>query len=79
MKFELNQTYITNEGVNVICYEKTERYSFLCPFEIIDEGDSSTLRKHIDKTTIYTNEDIEDEENPSPVKIIESYFKKEEE
>lgn len=79
MKFEINETYVTNEGVNIICYDKTEDYSFLCPFEIIEnENNKATLKKYIGKTTVYSNEDVEGN-NPSPIKIIESYFEKDNE
>lgn len=68
MKFEINQTYSTLEGDHIICYEKTDTFSFLCPFEIIEDGDKKTLIKNIKKTTVYSNET----EHESPIETIET-------
>ena len=56
MRFNVNQCYdllIKDKGlVNLICYEATDEYAFLCPYDIIDD---STVTMHVKNTCVFTN------------------------
>ncbi|NFO56384.1 hypothetical protein FDB39_05725 [Clostridium botulinum] len=53
IQLDLNQTYTTGEGEEVICYEKTERFAFLCPYKLKDD---KTAELNISKTKVYSME-----------------------
>ncbi|NFI80964.1 hypothetical protein FDA42_09930 [Clostridium botulinum] len=53
IQLDLNQTYTTEEGEEVICYEKTERFAFLCPYKLKDD---KTVELNISKTKVYSME-----------------------
>lgn len=64
MIIELYETYTTEKGINLICYEQTDKYSFLCPYEITEE-ENVTL--DIINTLVYSNAMPED----TPITAIE--------
>lgn len=53
MKIELHETYTIEDGTSLICYEQTEKYSFLCPFTVSEEDESLTL--NMMNTLVYSN------------------------
>lgn len=67
MIFELNKAYVTDNDVQLICYDKTERNSFLCPFEQIEEDGKKFLRLDVEKTSVFSNE----EDSNFPIVTIE--------
>lgn len=67
MNFELNNTYATEDGVNLICYEQTERFSLLCPFSVSEDDETLTL--NVANTLIYSN-DINEETNMTAIQKI---------
>lgn len=65
IKLDLNQTYTTKEGLELICYEKTEKFAFLCPYKLIDKNN---VELNIKDTFVYS---LEAKDN-TPVKAIET-------
>lgn len=65
MNIELNETYETIEGKKLICYEKTYKYSLLCPYKLID---GNKVELNIGATMVYSNE-VSDE---TPIESIET-------
>lgn len=66
VELDLHQTFTTVEGVELICYERTDRFAFLCPYNATDEG--SVVFK-INETSVYPlNLD-----GQTPIEAIESF------
>ena len=65
MKIELYEEYEIEDGTSLICYEQTEKYSFLCPFTVSEKDESVTL--DIMNTLVYSN-NMPDE---TPITAIE--------
>ena len=65
MELNLNEPYTTEEGKELICYEKTERFAFLCPYKLIDDNN---VELNIAETMVYSLE-VKDE---TPIEAIET-------
>ena len=65
MEIELTETYTTDKGEDLICYEKTEKFAFLCPYKVIDDN---TVDLEIARTYVYSLEVKDD----TPVEAIET-------
>lgn len=65
IKLDLNQTYTTEEEKELICYEKTERLAFLCPYKLIDDN---RVELNIAETMVYSME----QQDETPVEAIET-------
>lgn len=68
IKLDQNQTYTTNEGLELICYETTEKFAFLCPYRLLDEN---RVELNIAKTMIYPM-DCPKELQDTPIEAIET-------
>lgn len=65
MELNLNEPYTTEEGKELICYEKTEKFAFLCPYKLIDDNN---VELNIAKTMVYSLQ-TKDE---TPIEAIET-------
>jgi hypothetical protein len=65
IKLDLNQTYTTEEGKELICYEKTDKFAFLCPFKLLDEN---KVELNIKETLVYSMQ----KQDETPVEAIET-------
>lgn len=65
MELNLSEPYTTEEGKELICYEKTEKFAFLCPYKLIDDNN---VELNIAKTMVYSLQ-IKDE---TPIEAIET-------
>lgn len=60
MKFNVNSIYGTDEDNELFCYEATEKYGFLCPFQRHKEGERNIIILNIQDTLIYSQDDASD-------------------
>ncbi|NFE83109.1 hypothetical protein FDB41_11820 [Clostridium botulinum] len=65
IELDLNQEYTIEEGKKLICYEKTERFAFLCPYKLINDN---SVELNIAETMVYSM-DTQDE---TPLEAIET-------
>ena len=66
IELDLHQTFTTVDGIELICYERTDRFAFLCQYEITDSG---SVIFRINETSVYPL-DIYDN---TPIEAIESF------
>lgn len=59
MPIKLNETYTTEEGKELICYEKTEKYAFLCPYKVTG---NDRVELNLKETFVYSP--VNNEEYP---------------
>lgn len=64
IKLDVNEIFTTNDGEELICYDKSERFAFLCPYKL-ESDDSVTL--FIVQTKVYSLET-----GNTPVEAIET-------
>jgi hypothetical protein len=65
MNIKLNETYTTEEGKELICYEKTEKFAFLCPYRLLDEN---RVELNIKETFVYSMQ----KQDETPIEAIET-------
>lgn len=65
VKLELNKPYTTVERVELICYEKTDKFAFLCPYKVLDD---KRVELDIKGTMVYSLEQADD----TPIEAIET-------
>lgn len=65
MQLDLNQTYTTEEGQELICYEKTDKFAFLCPYKLLDKN---RVELNIKETLVYSMQ----RQDETPVEAIET-------
>lgn len=68
MIINLHEVYETEGGMELICYEQTEKYSFLCPFTMKEDDESLVL--DISKTFVYSNKVIENIEENTAIETL---------
>ncbi|WP_238860885.1 hypothetical protein [Clostridium sp. YIM B02569] len=65
IKLDLNQTYTTEEEKELICYEKTDKFAFLCPYKLLDEN---KVELNIKETLVYSMQ----KQDETPIEAIEN-------
>ena len=65
IKLDSNQTYTTKEGKELICYETTKKFAFLCPYKLID---NENVELNIGETMVYSME----QQDETPIEAIET-------
>lgn len=51
VELDLNQTFTTENGEALICFAKTDKFAFLCPYRLDDE---ETVILLIENTKVYS-------------------------
>lgn len=64
IKLGINNTFTTENGEKLICYEKSERFAFLCPYKLENDNE---VTLYISETKVYSLE-----EGDTPVEAIET-------
>lgn len=62
-KLDIDKPFVTDNGEKLICYEKSKRFAFLCPYTI----ENNIITLCITKTKVYSLET-----GDTPIKSIET-------
>ena len=54
IKLDISQTFTTDGGESLICYDKSEKFAFLCPYELKDDN---TVILNVANTKVYSLEE----------------------
>ncbi|MEG1256618.1 hypothetical protein [Clostridium sp.] len=66
LQLDFKEAYINDSGEELVCYEKTEKFAFLCPYT---ENENGSLKLEVSKTYVYSLELGE-----TPVEAIDDFI-----
>lgn len=53
LQLDYKKVFVNDTNEELVCYEKTDKFAFLCPFS---ENEDGTLNLNISKTYVYSLE-----------------------
>lgn len=72
MKFEKLERYVQDENKELICFDLSEKFAYLCPFSYIEDG--QFLKLNTKEVYVYSRDESVD--NNTSIEEIEVYQNK---